>query len=88
MKFPPPAHDIAPEPVADQAIVDTLLSRSGDRRLIITVDAADLYRVYEEHWNTTWIGDGGSAFWSRNGPMHFTDSIEDARRVASEHLAD
>lgn len=53
---------------------------------MITSDKQELFRIFEEHWNTTWIGDGSGAFWRRNGPMHMVASLEAARQIVREHF--
>jgi hypothetical protein len=87
MDFPPPAHELMPVPIPGQPIVEVIYSASGAERNFITQDAAGLYRVYQEHWNT-YVDDPADSFWCRSGPYNFTDDLAIAQRIASQSFSD
>ena len=87
MDFPPPAHELLPVPIPGQTIVESIYSRSGAERNFITQDAAGLFRVYEEHWNT-FVDEPAQSYWCRNGPFQLTDDLAMARRYAKLGFTD
>ena len=86
MPTPYPDHSIPPDPITGQAIVDIVLCHTGAVRLLITSAADELFRLYEEHWNT-FVDNPPDAYWCRQGPYSFTDTLEGAQKVAAERLS-
>jgi hypothetical protein len=79
MQFPEAQFDQAPEPFPDgQMLVESVLLSSKKLRFLVTQGDDGVFRVFEEHWNTTWVGEGGPAFWCRNGPMALVASAAEA----------
>ena len=87
MDLPPPDFTVAPEPPdTGQTIVEVVPYASDECRFIITVDTAGLYRVLEDTWVTSWVREGGPAFWQRGGAVHYTDTLARARAALGRDL--
>ena len=87
MELPPPDFSLAPEaPGPGQTLVEVIPYPPEESRFVITVDGAGLHRVFEDFWVTSWVGDGGPAFWQRSGPMHLTDTLARARAALGRGL--
>jgi hypothetical protein len=83
---PPPRPDTRQPRLVAQTIVDVVYSASGSDRAIIGLGSDGVYRVRTEHWNVSeWYSDG-LAFWSQCHLSTFTDTLEDAKRLAEELL--
>ena len=86
---PPPAPDLADAPsIAGQIIVETLYSDSNEQRAIITRDPSGIFRIHIQFWDTSDWKAGYGARWSGGGSNSFTDTIEVARTLAREALAE
>jgi hypothetical protein len=63
-------------------------SQSNHVRGIITVDSNGVYRVRTEFWETGDWHPAGIAFWSQWHLGTFTDSLENARMLCRERMAE
>lgn len=81
MDTPPPAVNEPPEPIENETILEVVWNASKTERTLITEDKIGLFRVYEEHWNTS-VPDGYLPYWCRNGPSHFTGDLKSAQSMA------
>jgi hypothetical protein len=84
---PPPLPDLSHQPsIAGQNIVEILYSDSKHERVVITHDASGIYRIHVQLWDTSDWKAGHGAFWSGDGSSSLTDTVELARKLASEEL--
>jgi hypothetical protein len=68
--------------LAGQSLVEIHQSQNGNTRSFVTVDEKSVYRVFSECWITYNDEMTPVGFWSRQGPLHFTDSLDVARQRA------
>jgi hypothetical protein len=86
---PTPPPDLADRPsIPGQNIIDTLYSDSNQQRAIITRDTSGIYRIHVQFWDTSDWKAGYGARWSGVGSGSFTDTVEVARALAREELAE
>jgi len=87
MDLPLPDYGVSPEPPPPgQTVVEVVPYPPEECRFIITVDAGGAHRVFEDGWVTSWVREGGPAFWRRSGPIHFTDTLARARSAIGRGL--
>jgi hypothetical protein len=86
---PPPSPDLAHQPsIPGQTIVEILYSDSKQGRAIITRDGSGVYRIHIQFWDTSDWSAGYGARWAGGGSSSFTDTVERARTLAQEELAE
>jgi len=86
---PAPAPDLADEPsIAGQTVIEKLYSDSKEQRAIITRDASGIFRIHTQFWDISDWKAGYGARWAGGGSSSFTDTIESARPLAREALAE
>jgi hypothetical protein len=85
---PPPDTKVRFSRVGEEEI-ECLYSPQHEYRAVISRDRAGLYRVCRERWNTSDWELARHAFWSEDErTVTITDTVENARTLAMEHLSE
>lgn len=84
---PPPPDTTSDVCVSGQTVIEVSYDESQFHRAIITRDTAGVYRVRTEVWDTTHWDELQTAFWCQGHLGTFTDTLDSARLLASEHLS-
>ncbi len=74
--------------IVGQTVVEVIYSATTMVRGIITVDPRGVYRVRTELWDNRDWESGGTPFWSQIHLGTFTDTLENARVLCRERMAE
>jgi hypothetical protein len=86
--LPPPSPDTSGEVcISGQTVVEVSYDESRCHRAIITRDDTGIFRVRTEVWDTSCWNELQTAFWCQRHLGTFTDTLDSARLLASEHLS-
>jgi hypothetical protein len=89
MKDVPPPPETDSHPTIDgQTVVEVIYSPRHEVRGIITVDSTGTYQVRTEYWNVRHWEDERVAFWNQGLLGTRTDTLDNARVLCRERLAE
>jgi hypothetical protein len=72
--------------ILGQSVVEVVYARSKRLRCVISIDAAGIYRVRTDFWDTSDWDIVGEAFWVEQHSGTLVDTLEHAKCLCLEHM--